>query len=100
MVILLMSRSATPEEIGTIFEYIREMMPDLALRLDRICVNDSIYEGMFLSTRINAEDSIILNGLLFLKARDLGLIDKDGYVNVSMTVVKINNVRNIVLYFT
>ena len=95
-----MPKSATPEEINIIFEYIRKLMPDLELRIDRISVDDILYEGIFISTKIDRETSLILTGLVYLKANSLGLVDPNGSMNINMVATRINNNKNIVLYFT
>jgi hypothetical protein len=100
IVVSVMARSATFEEITEIYEYIRRFMPDLSLKEDRICVDDMLYDGIFISTKIDRDDIQILTGLLYTKAATLGLLDHDGSININMVAVKIDKIKNIVLYFT
>lgn len=95
-----MSRSATIEEIVIIYEYIRKLMPDLSIKLDRVSIDSKLYDGIFVSTKIDKEAYTILIGLLYTKAAILGLIDNDGSLNVNMAIIKSNKSKNIVLYFT
>lgn len=75
-------------------------MPDLQPYLDKITINDKTHKGIFIISKIDTESNQILTGILFIKARELGLVDKNGNMNIDTVAVRINNIKHLVLYFT